>query len=191
MGALKTAAKFGFIEDLPRQERVAGNVGSGAGVVDEFVPDAFGFEDEFDGFADGALSGMGFGGIVRDFFYVGDGVTDCDGEADSFEDGDVGEIVTDKGDFGVFYAGFGEDFFVGGHFVRNLHVDVVHLHFVGAAEEGGAFAAGDAAGADAGGVGGGGALAVVGGGLFHFEGGAVRVREQEHAAVGHGGVDVH
>src|SRR5258708_34347911 len=124
---------------------------------------------------------MGFGGIVRDFFYVGDGVTDCDGEADSFEDGDVGEIVTDKGDFGVFYAGLGQDFFVGGHFERNLHVDVVHLHFVGAAEEGGAFAAGNAAGTDAGGVGGGGALAVGGVELFFFGGGGARWGWGEHA----------
>ena len=55
----------------------------------------------------------------------------------------------------------------------------------------GAAAAGDYAGVETGGDGQGQALAVMGVELFYFESGAVGLREEEHAAVGHGAVDVH
>ena len=66
-----------------------------------------------------------------------------------------------------------ENFFIRWHFQRLFHVDKLHLHFLGTAEKGGAFAAGDATGAQAGGPSEGKALAVVGVKGFDFEGGTV------------------
>ena len=122
---------------------------------------------------------------------VRDAFADSDRETNALEDGNIREIVTHEGDFRVFQAGFREYFFVGRHFEGNFHVDVIHFHFAGAAKEGRAFAARDAAGLDAGRVGEREALAVMGVEFFYFQRGAVGLGEKKDSTVGHGAVDIH
>ena len=82
----------------------------GAGFVDQFFPDAAGFEDDFDDFAGGAFAAEGCGDVVGDGFYFGDGVTDGYGEAYAAHYGKIGEVVAKIGDFGFFqrrsFSGF-------------------------------------------------------------------------------------
>ena len=49
--------------------------------VDHRFPDAFGFEHQFNGFADRAVPCESFRCIVRGVFYLGDGIAHRDGQA--------------------------------------------------------------------------------------------------------------
>ena len=119
------------------------------------------------------MSGEGFCGVVRDFFYFGDGIAYGDGEANATQQRDIGKVVADECDGGIGYASFLNDFLVGRHFYRLFHVNKFHFHFMGTAQERGAFTTGDAAGAQASRVREGEALAIVRVEGFYFEGGAV------------------
>src|SRR6266849_1480348 len=66
--------------------------------VDHRSPDAFGFENEFNGFADRAAAGEGFRGVVRGFLYLGDGIAHGNGEAGTTHQGNIRKIITDIGD---------------------------------------------------------------------------------------------
>jgi len=128
---------------------------------------------------------------VRGFFYLGDGVAHGHREATAAEQGNIGQIVSDIGYGGIGNARFFEDVFVGRHFQRLLHVDKFHAHFTGAAQQRGAFAAGDAPGPQAGGLRQGESLTVVRVESLYFQGGAIGLGEQSDSAVGHGAIDVH
>ena len=130
-----------------------GSNASGAGFVDHFFPDAFGFEDEFDELASGAFAAIGFGGVVGGAADFRRGVVDGDGEADALHDHQVGEIIAEEGDFGFLRAGFAEDVFVGGDLVTLLFVDEFDVQLFAASAQSGAAASGNDAGAQAGGDG--------------------------------------
>lgn|GEM_PF-4390008 len=49
--------------------------------VDHHFPDAFGFENQFNGLADRAVSREGFRCIVSGVFYLGNGIAHRDGQA--------------------------------------------------------------------------------------------------------------
>jgi hypothetical protein len=49
-------------------------IASRTGFIDHWFPDAFGFENEFNGFADRAVAGEGFRNVVGGLFYLGDGI---------------------------------------------------------------------------------------------------------------------
>ena len=51
--------------------------------IDHLCPDAFGLENEFDGFADGAMPGEVLGNVVRGFFNFGDSIAYGNGKADA------------------------------------------------------------------------------------------------------------
>ncbi len=163
----------------------------GAGLFDQFLKKALGLEDEFDCFADSASSGEGFSGVMGNPLHLGDGVADGQGKAGAAHERNIGEIIADKGYGGIGDARFLQDFFVGGHFERDLHVDEFHFHLVGAAKKCGAFAAGDTTSAETSGVSEGETLAVVGIESLDLQSAAVGLRKERDAAVGHGAVNVH
>jgi hypothetical protein len=84
-----------------------------------------------------------------------------------------------------------KDFFIGQHLLRLFHVDKLHLHFVGAAEERSTFATGNTAGTQAGGLRESKSLAIACVKGFDFEGGTVELREQGDTAVRHRPIHVH
>ncbi len=63
-----------------RQQEIPG-AASRTGFIDHRFPDAFGFENEFNGFADGAVACMSFRRVVRGVFDLRDGVAHSNGEA--------------------------------------------------------------------------------------------------------------
>jgi hypothetical protein len=63
--------------------------------VDHFFPDAFGFENEFNGFADRAPPGERLRSVVRGFFYLGDGICNGDGEAGATHQGNIWKVIAD------------------------------------------------------------------------------------------------
>ena len=172
------------------KQRLYGSA-SGAGFVDHRFPDAFGLENEFYGFADCAVSGDGFRGVVCRTFNFGDRIAHGHGEAGAEHERNIRKVITDVCDSGVGDSGFSQDVFVGRHLHRLFHINELHLHFVSAAQECRTLAARDAAGAQAGGMRQGKALSVVGVKGLDFESGAVGLRQQSDTAVRHGSVYVH
>lgn len=51
--------------------------------IDHLCPDAFGLENELNGFADCAVAAEGSGNVVCGLFYFGDGIAHGNGEADT------------------------------------------------------------------------------------------------------------
>ena len=54
---------------------------SRTGFVDHRFPNALGFENEFNGFADRAVASESFRGVVRRGFYLGDSIAHSNSEA--------------------------------------------------------------------------------------------------------------
>jgi len=54
---------------------------SRASFVDHRFPDAFGFENKFNGFADRSVASEGFRNIMRGLFYLGDGIAHSNGQS--------------------------------------------------------------------------------------------------------------
>src|SRR6267154_3989076 len=168
-----------------------GRARSGASFVDHFFPNAFGLEDEFDEFASGAFAAIGFRGVVGGAADFGSGVMDGDGQSDAAHDGEVGQVITEKGDFGFLGTGFAQDVFVGGDFVSLLLIDEFDVEFFAPAPEGRTAPSSDHAGAQTGSDGEREALAVVGVKRLDLKGVVVRCGRQSYAAVGERAVDVH
>jgi len=164
---------------------------------DSFFPAALGFEDEFDDFAGCSATASAFCDVVTDGFEFRGSIGDADGEAGALGERDVGEIVTEVGDFVGGDSGFGEAFIVGLHLAGLAEVDEGDFEFFGALGDGGGTAAGDESGLNAHGVGEGEALAVLGVEDFHFSDRDGRVAlsaggaDEADAAVGEGAVYVH
>src|SRR2546427_10833605 len=146
---------------------------SGAGFVNHFFPDAFGFEDEFDEFAGGAFAAIGFGGVVGGAGDFGGGVVHGDGQSNALHDGQVRQVVTKESDLRFLGAGLAQDVFVGRDFVALLFVDKLDVQFFAAATESWAGATGDDAGTQTGGAGGRGGVAGTGLKVFQVEAGCV------------------
>src|SRR5260370_32929132 len=194
---LKRAGRLGF--STPRRRAKfpyvcwlgQGHASSGASFVDHFFPNAFGLEDEFDEFASGAFAAIGFRGVVGGAADFGRGVVNGDSQPDAAHDGEVGQVITEKGDFGFLGAGLAQDVFVGGDFVSLLLIDEFDVEFFAPAPEGRAAPSSDHAGAQTGSDGEREALAVVGVKRLDLKGVSVPWRRQRVAAVGERAVDVH
>lgn len=118
-------------------------------MAEDFGPEPFGLEDEFDSFADGAGATGLLGHVVCFLLYFGAGVGSGDGEADAVHDDDIGEVVADVGDFFFGHFGIGHDFFEDRDFFSVALVYVGHFALAGALGGGGGFTAADDAGFDA------------------------------------------
>ena len=93
--------------------------------------------------------------------HFGRGVVDGNGQADALHDGEIGEVIAKKGDFGFLGAGLAQDVFVSRDFVPLFLVNKLDVQLLAAAAQSGAAAAGNDAGAQSGGHGESEALAVV------------------------------
>jgi len=164
---------------------------SGSRFADHRFPNTFGFENEFNRFADRTVAGESLRSVMGGLFYLGDGVAHCDREASAAHQGNIGKIIADIGDCRIGQARFAKDFFIGRHLERLFHINKLHLHFVRPAEQRGTLAAGNAASSQARGLRQGEALAIVRVEGLDFEGAAVGLREQGDAAVRHRSVDIH
>ncbi len=96
---------------------------SGPGFVDHFFPDAFGLEDDLDEFARGTFAAIGFGGVVGGPAHFRGGVVNGDGQSYPLHEGQVRQVIAEKGDFRFLCAGFPQDVFVSGNLVALLLVD--------------------------------------------------------------------
>ena len=83
---------------------------SRAGFIDHCFPDAFGFENEFNGFADRAVAGESFRNVVGGLFYLGDGIAHGNGEASAAHQGNIRKIIADISDSRIGDARFLEGF---------------------------------------------------------------------------------
>ena len=79
---------------------------SGSGFVDHLFPDALGFENEFDDFARGPFPAGSFGSVIGCAFHFRGSIGHGDGKADAAHNGQVGQIVSEIGDFGFFRPEF-------------------------------------------------------------------------------------
>ncbi len=95
---------------------------SSPGLVDHFIPDAFGFEDQLDEFAGCAFPAIGFGSVVGGAAHFRGGVVNGEGESNALHDGQVGEVIAEKGDLRFLGAGLAQHIFVGGEFVASCAV---------------------------------------------------------------------
>jgi hypothetical protein len=124
-------------------------------------------------------------------FHFEHGVADSDRKAYAAHHRQIRQIVADESDSRFRDSCFYEYFFQRGNFRGLLLIDEFHLHFVGAAEEGGAFTTRNATGAQSCGMRESQTLAVMGVERFDFESGAVGLRKKRDGAVGHGAVHIH
>ena len=157
----------------------------GRGVVGDVGLDAageraLGFEDVFDGVADGSLAAAVIGDDVGFVFDVLAGVGHGEGEAAGAHDGQVDDVVADEGGFFGLEIFTGEDFAEGGEFVGGSLVDVLDFEVAGAEADGFGDALGDDSGADSAEAGEREAGAVVGVEAFDLDAG-IRRREGSRA----------
>ncbi len=120
--------------------------------VDHRLPDAFGFKNEFNRFADGTVASEGFRCVVRSAFHFRNRITYGDSEAGAAHQGNIGKVIADVSHSRIGDARFLQDFFVGGHFHRLFHIDEFHFHFVGTPQERSTFATGNTPRTQAGGL---------------------------------------
>jgi len=159
--------------------------------VDHRFPYALGPEHKFNRFPYRPVPGEGLRRIVRSLLYLRHGITHRNRESGTTQQREIRKVVPDKRDSGIGDASFSKNLLVRWHFYRLFHVDELHLHFVGAAQERGAFPPSNAARAEAGGLREGEPLAVVRVERLNFQGRAISLRKQGDTPIRHRTVNVH
>jgi hypothetical protein len=115
----------------------------------DLFPLTLGFQDEFDGVAEGAFAAGVRSDVVGFALYFGAGVFDGDGEPSGAHGGEIDDVVADEGSFVELHARVLDDFFEGSALVLNPLAD--EFEFQIASAQGNSFgdALGDEAGPDA------------------------------------------
>jgi hypothetical protein len=179
----------GFLRAGGLLEFVGGGGEVGNVVFDAAGERALGFEDVFDGVADGSLAATVIGNDVGLVFDVFAGVGYGEGESAGAHDGQVDDVVADEGGFFGLELFGGEDFAEGGEFVGGSLADVLDFEVAGAKTDGLGDAFGDDSGADSAETGEREAGAVMGVEGFDLDAGFAGGKKVE-LAVGHDAIDI-
>ena len=171
---------------------VAGGCASGDVGFDAAGERSLGFEDVFDGVADGAFASAMVGDDVGLVFDVFTGVGDGEGESTVAHDGKVDDVIADEGGFFRLEMRFLQDLAEGGELVVRSLGDVFDFEIAGAEADGLRDALGDESGFEAAEAGKREAGAVMGVEALDFNRGLAGTgnRDQEKFAVGHDPIDI-
>src|SRR5579862_8832996 len=91
------------------------SVSSCTGFIDQCFPDAFRFENQFNGFTNRAVAGERLRRIVGNFPYLRDSVSHCNREAGPAHERDIGKIIANVGNGGLGDPCLLEDLFKSRH----------------------------------------------------------------------------